>query len=163
MERIITGTMFSYYFICKRKLWYFAHRIEMEAENEDVQIGKEYDAHSFKREKHHRSIEGIDLDFIVNGQYVHEIKKAHTMPEAAKAQVKFYLYKLHQAGIPVREGVIHYMENHVKETVYFSLDDVKYIQHTLADIQAIIDRPSPPAYEPYKFCSKCAYYELCAM
>ena len=27
MEKNITGTMFYYYFVCKRKLWYFSQNI----------------------------------------------------------------------------------------------------------------------------------------
>ena len=36
MDERITGVMIYYYFVCKRKLWYFCHDIRMEAENEDV-------------------------------------------------------------------------------------------------------------------------------
>ena len=40
MEDKITGVMIYYYFICKRKLWYFCHQITMEEGNENVQLGK---------------------------------------------------------------------------------------------------------------------------
>ena len=40
MEDKITGVMIYYYFICKRKLWYFCHQITMEDGNENVQLGK---------------------------------------------------------------------------------------------------------------------------
>ena len=40
MDERITGMMVYYYFVCKRKLWYFCHEIRMEANNEDVQLGK---------------------------------------------------------------------------------------------------------------------------
>ena len=40
MQREISGMMFYYYFVCKRKLWFFANEIQMESENEDVIIGK---------------------------------------------------------------------------------------------------------------------------
>ena len=33
MQQKITGTLYSYYFICQRKLWYSAHNIDMEQEN----------------------------------------------------------------------------------------------------------------------------------
>ena len=39
MEERITGVMIYYYFVCKRKLWYFIHEISMEAENEN-EIGR---------------------------------------------------------------------------------------------------------------------------
>ncbi len=40
MDDRITGVMIYYYFVCKRKLWYFCHDIRMETENEDVILGK---------------------------------------------------------------------------------------------------------------------------
>ena len=39
-DKRITGVMIYYYFVCKRKLWYFCHEINMESENENVQLGK---------------------------------------------------------------------------------------------------------------------------
>ena len=47
MEERITGVMIYYYFVCRRKLWYFCHEINMESENEDVQIGKLLDESSY--------------------------------------------------------------------------------------------------------------------
>ena len=61
MENRITGVMIYYYFVCKRKLWYFCHEIRMEAENEDVILGKILDESSYsKNEKH------INIDNIIN-------------------------------------------------------------------------------------------------
>ena len=40
MEERITGVMIYYYFVCKRKLWYFCHEIRMESDNENVMLGK---------------------------------------------------------------------------------------------------------------------------
>lgn len=47
MDSEITGIMVYYYFVCKRKLWYFCHGIQMEADNENVQLGKLLDASSY--------------------------------------------------------------------------------------------------------------------
>lgn len=40
MQYLVTGTMVSYYFVCKRKLYYHAHQLRMEQNNEDVALGK---------------------------------------------------------------------------------------------------------------------------
>ena len=40
MDDRITGVMVYYYFVCRRKLWYFCHDINMENENENVMIGR---------------------------------------------------------------------------------------------------------------------------
>lgn len=49
MDDRITGVMVYYYFVCKRKLWYFCHEIRMESNNEDVQLGKILDETSYGR------------------------------------------------------------------------------------------------------------------
>lgn len=36
----ITGIMFYYFFICKRKLWYFCNEIQMESTSDYVELGK---------------------------------------------------------------------------------------------------------------------------
>ena len=48
MKENITGMMVYYYFVCKRKLWYFCHEINMEAENENVLLGKLLDENSYR-------------------------------------------------------------------------------------------------------------------
>jgi CRISPR-associated exonuclease Cas4 len=50
MQRKITGTLYSYYFVCKRKLWYSAHNIDMEQESDNVLIGRLIDENSYVRE-----------------------------------------------------------------------------------------------------------------
>lgn len=49
--RNITGVMVYYYFVCKRKLWYFNNDINMEFNSELVGIGKLIDENSYSREK----------------------------------------------------------------------------------------------------------------
>ena len=36
----ITGVMVNYYFVCKRKLWYFVKNLDMEHNSELVGMGK---------------------------------------------------------------------------------------------------------------------------
>ena len=50
MDDRITGVMVYYYFVCRRKLWYFCHDINMENENENVMIGRILDETSYKRD-----------------------------------------------------------------------------------------------------------------
>ena len=77
MEERITGVMIYYYFVCKRKLWYFCHEINMESGNEDVQLGKILDETSYGRSEKHIQINGeINIDFIKEHRELHEIKKS---------------------------------------------------------------------------------------
>ena len=61
MDERITGVMIYYYFVCKRKLWYFCHDIRMETENEDVILGKILDESSYKKKDKH-----VNIDDIIN-------------------------------------------------------------------------------------------------
>ena len=72
MKENITGMMVYYYFVCKRKLWYFCHEITMETENEDVLLGKLLDESSHSRSSKQPTMERqmqicypeLDLQFI---------------------------------------------------------------------------------------------------
>ena len=59
-DKRITGVMIYYYFVCKRKLWYFCHEINMESENENVQLGKLLDEKSYERDEKHINIDEIE-------------------------------------------------------------------------------------------------------
>lgn len=78
MEERITGVMIYYYFVCKRKLWYFCHDIQMEnvSQNENVQLGKLLDETSYGRNQKHINIDDtINIDFIKDFQEIHEVKR----------------------------------------------------------------------------------------
>ena len=75
MEEKVTGVMIYYYFVCKRKLWYFCHEIRMEAENEDVLLGKLLDESSYgKNEKH------INIDNVINIDFIRDQKCTAGLP-----------------------------------------------------------------------------------
>ena len=61
----ITGMMFYYYFVCKRKLWCFYNNIQFEKENENVLLGKLIDDTAYGRDSKHIMVdETINIDFI---------------------------------------------------------------------------------------------------
>ena len=100
MDSEITGIMVYYYFVCKRKLWYFCHGIQMEAENENVQLGKLLDASSYSRDSKHVLIDNmINIDFIRDKNEVHEVKKSKAIEDAGIWQLKYYLYYLKNKGV----------------------------------------------------------------
>ena len=83
MKENITGMMVYYYFVCKRKLWYFCHEITMETENEDVLLGKLLDESSYKKNDKHISIDQIiNIDFMKECGELHEVKKSKAIEEA---------------------------------------------------------------------------------
>ena len=109
MEERITGVMIYYYFVCKRKLWYFCHEINMESGNEDVQLGKILDETSYGRSEKHIQINGeINIDFIKEHRELHEIKKSKSIEQ----ELNFLHLKKEASKLIVRE-----LENSLKKTI----------------------------------------------
>jgi CRISPR-associated exonuclease Cas4 len=160
----INGTLISYYFICKTKLWLHANRINLEDNSEDVRIGKVL--HLINEEnakKPEVSIENIKIDKI-SKEYVTEFKKSDSDPEAVKWQVLLYLYKLKHKGVLLK-GRVEYHEKKSKETkkeiIELSDANEKELLQVLENIQRLIDMPAPPTPQFENKCKKCAYYEYC--
>lgn len=96
MENRITGVMVYYYFVCKRKLWYFSNEIHMEEDNENVQLGKLLDEESYKRDEKHINIDNIiNIDFIKDHNELHEIKRAGRLrkPEYGRLNITYIIWR----------------------------------------------------------------------
>ena len=120
MKEKVTGTMVYYYFVCKRKLWYFSNEINMESENESVILGKLLDEGSFKRDEKHINIDDtINIDFIREYKELHEVKKSKAIEKAGVWQTKYYLYYLKQRGVTGLKARIDYplLKQHLDVTL----------------------------------------------
>ena len=147
MKENITGMMVYYYFVCKRKLWYFCHEITMETENEDVLLGKLLDESSYKKNDKHISIDQIiNIDFMKEFGELHEVKNSKSVEEAGIWQMKYYLYYLQQRGVT---------------GVELTDEDCREIEKIICEITQIKKRNIPPDDCNKKICKKCAYYDLC--
>ncbi|AXX93104.1 CRISPR-associated protein Cas4 [Malaciobacter molluscorum LMG 25693] len=160
----INGTLISYFFICKTKLWLHANRINLEDNSEDVRIGKIlHEINEEKSKKSEISIDNIKIDKLTR-DYLVEIKKSDSDPEAVKWQVLLYLYKLKQKGVE-RKGKIEFIEKNRqdKKVHYIELDEVneKELLDILKRIETIINQDTPPQAKFENKCKKCAYYEYC--
>nr|WP_317283798.1 CRISPR-associated protein Cas4 [uncultured Sellimonas sp.] len=162
MEERITGVMIYYYFVCKRKLWYFCHEINMESENEDVMLGKLLDEGSYKRNDKHINIDNIiNIDFIKEEKELHEIKKSRSVEEAAIWQLKYYLFYLRERGVKDIRGRIDYPL--IKKTLLVELSekDIIRLKEIIDEISKIKESDIPPRFLKMKLCKKCAYHDLC--
>lgn len=162
MENRITGVMIYYYFVCKRKLWYFCHEIRMEAENEDVILGKILDESSYKKKEKHINIDDIiNIDFISEHKELHEVKKSKAVEEAGIWQVKYYLYYLWKRGVKEIKGKIDYPL--LKKAIVVELleKDIEFLDRITIEVLEIQDMDIPPSITNQKICKKCAYYDLC--
>lgn len=162
MQREISGTMFYYYFVCKRKLWFFANEIQMESENEDVIIGKLIDENSYSRELKHVLIDNtVNIDFIKEWKILHEVKKQKSIEEAGIWQLKYYIYFLRKRGINIEKGILDYPKLKKREEIFLTEEDEKRIEEILLEIREIVNLKLPPKLEKLKICKKCAYFEYC--
>lgn len=162
MEERISGIMVYYYYVCKRKLWYFSHDLQMEQNDENVSLGKALDEASYARDDKHIQIDGvINIDFIRNYGVLHEVKKSRNIEDAGIWQVKYYLYYLRKRGVEDMTGKIDYPL--LKQSIVVELTDAdcEELEHVLDHIKRIIHQPFPPTLEKQGICKKCAYHDLC--
>lgn len=158
----ITGIMVYYYFICKRKLWYFVNAINMEQNSELVSIGKILDETTYKREKHSILIDNtINIDFVKNGAILHEVKKTKAIEEAGIWQVKYYMYYLEQKGVKKISAKIDFPLLRESREIILTQKDREVLDNVIQNIENIINMEKVPKAINSKICKKCAYYDLC--
>lgn len=160
---IITGTHINYYFVCRRKLWLFAHGIAMEHTSDTVLLGKLIDESSYERKDKGIDIDGtIVIDWIdeKNG-ILHEVKKSDKMEEAHKWQVLYYLWYLKQKGVVGLRGEIDYPKLKHKESVELTPEREAELVTMLEGVTSVVSREKPPDRLKKKFCKTCSYFELC--
>lgn len=157
-----TGTEINYYFLCKKKLWYFAHDIQMEQGNDAVLLGKLIHENSYDREKKEIEIDGtIKLDFIGKDGVIHEVKKSDKVEEPHIWQLKYYIWYLKQKGVEGVTGKINYPKLRKTLDVFLEEGDEERIEKILSEIKAISDAELPPEITQMKICKKCSYYDMC--
>lgn len=162
MDERITGVMIYYYFVCKRKLWYFVHEISMEAENENVMLGKLLDENCYQRGEKHINIDNvINIDFIKEHKELHEVKKSRAIEEAGIWQVKYYLYYLKQRGVDGLKAKIDYPLIKKNLIVELTQEDETKLEDIIREIHTLKERRNPPEFHKEKICGKCAYHDLC--
>lgn len=158
----VTGIMVYYYFVCTRKLWYFANEISMEQNSELVSIGKIIDETSYKREKKSILIDDtINVDFIGNGARLHEIKKTKAIEEAGIWQLKYYMYYLENKGVENITAEIDYPLLRETKEIILDDEDRKVLENVVKNIEEIVIKDRPPEMTEDKKCKKCSYFDLC--
>lgn len=161
-EQRITGIMVYYAFVCKRKLWYFCHEINMEQTNENVKLGSLLDETSYGRETKHINInQTINIDFMRERNVIHEVKKSRKVEEASIWQVKYYLFYLKERGIDGLTGKIDYPLLKKSVIVTLSEEDEQKMREVLEEIKEIQKQELPPALQKKSICKACAFFDLC--
>ena len=156
-----TGTEVGYFFICRKKLWWFHHGIEMERENDRVKMGKLVHETAYNRQKKEISIDGrIVLDWQSDG-VIHEVKLTDKMEAAHEFQLLYYLYYLKQKGVESLTGQIDYPNLRQTREVELTAEKEAELLAALREIEKIVSLAAPPEVEYMKICKSCSYAELC--
>lgn len=156
-----TGTEVGYYFVCRKKLWWFHHGIEMERENERVKMGKLVHETAYNRQKKEISIDGkIVLDWQADG-VIHEVKLSDKMEAAHEFQLLYYLFYLKGKGVENLTGQIDYPKLRHTQTVELTAEKEAELVTALTEMEPIVRLDAPPEVEFMKICHSCSYAELC--
>lgn len=156
-----TGTEVGYYFICHKKLWWFAHGVQMEQAYDRVKLGKLVHEESYTRRKKELDIDGrIVLDWREDG-CIHEVKLTDKMEDAHEMQLLYYLYYLKLKGVEGLRGQIDYPRLRETKTVELTEAKEQKIEQALREMQRIVASAQAPHVEWMKICGSCSYAELC--
>lgn len=157
----ITGVQIYYYFVCKRKLWYFIKNLQMEDSEENVILGKIIDENSYMREDKHININNvINIDYIKD-DILCETKKSNKIEEASIMQLKYYLYYLKKNGADGFTGEINYPTLKKKVEVVLSEEDENRLEEICKEILIIAHDLKPERFQKKAICKKCAYHDFC--
>ncbi len=162
----ITASHIVYLLVCRRKLWLFANGVEMEHFSENVLEGRLIHETTYPRRPSQYvevALDGIKIDYYdPQSHTVHETKKGRAIEEAHVAQVKYYLYKLHQNGVPGARGRIEYPDLRRTEAVAPLREaDLEEIAGWETAVQRIVEQEECPSVIRKAYCKQCAYYDLC--
>jgi len=159
----ITGVMVQYFIACKRELWFFSHRINLNVYNELIALGRLIHEKTYKREKKNILIDDtISIDFIKKGKelLVFEIKKSSKLEEPVRYQLLYYLYYLKKKGIHAI-GYITYPKERKRERIVLTHQKENEIAKILKEIPKIVSLEHPPPPIKKGYCKSCSYYEFC--
>lgn len=162
-DRPLTGNLINAYFICKRKVWLYAHEINPVQESSYLELGKIIAEESYERMKKEVVVGNMKFDIIKkdNGNIVvGEVKKSSAGKKSAKMQLAFYLSRLKEMGIEAKGELLIPKEKR-KIDVELNPDVEKELQHATAEIKDIISLETSPEPEKNKFCTKCDYRDFC--
>ncbi len=160
----ITGVMVQYYISCTRELWFYAHGINMNFEDENILLGRLIHESTYKREKKNIIIDNtIAIDFakLGDGVVVFEIKKSSKLTKPAEYQLLYYLYFLRQMGIEDAKGMLVYPKERHREEIHLTEAKSHELDRIIEDIETIVHQPLPPEIEKKAHCKGCSFYDFC--
>lgn len=158
----ITGVMVQYYQSCPRELWFFAHKINMNREDDNILIGRQIQEESYSRQRKEVTIGPVAFDMVKKegDLVVCEVKKSRKLVEPQLYQLYYYLWFLNKKGIKAK-GRILYPQQRRRKEVELTPEIEEEMFDILEEIEEIIRLPTPPPAREKPHCKGCSYYEFC--
>ena len=159
----LTGSLVNAYYVCKRKLWLFAHELSPDPDWELLELGRIITEDAYKRDRKELSSEGMKIDVLKreSGDFVvGEIKKSSKGLKPAIMQLAFYLYQLKQKGLQLK-GELLIPKERKKINVELTEAAEQELKTAFAEMEKIILAEKPPESKRSGYCRNCAYFEFC--
>jgi len=162
----ITASHIVYLLICHRKLWLFANGVEMEHFSETVLEGRLIHNTTYQRRPSQYvevQLDNVKIDFYnPQTRTVHETKRGRAVESAHRAQVQYYLYKLHRHGVPDATGLIEYPDLRRTEPVEALTEaDMATIAGWEKEVAHIVAQEKCPPPIHAAICKNCSYHDFC--
>ena len=157
---VFTGVEVNYFFVCRRKLWFFSRYLDLEAESDLVLLGRLLHEHGYRRKFKEVSIGRIKIDFLERYGVIHEVKRSRRMEKAHLFQLLYYIYYLKKLGVKVK-GVLHYPLLKRNVNVELTPERERELEAVLNEMRRIVSRDVPPEAERKRQCRRCSYFEIC--
>lgn len=151
------------FFVCRRKLWLYAHEVSPSMDHDLLEMGRIYDQFAYRREREGITMDGMKIDLLRKGDgqtVVGEVKKSSAFADAARMQLAYYLYRLKKEGIDA-DGELLIPKEKKREKINLDEELTGELEQAMREIKEIISQEKPPEPKKTKFCSKCAYAEFC--
>lgn len=156
------GTLVWYYYVCPREVWFMAHRILPQEDNDFLALGRLLHEESYRRERHEVLIDNtIRIDLRLADGVVAEVKKSSKSLEAARMQLAYYLYYLkHEKGVE-RRGLLLIPSERRRIVVELTPELEAELREVIVRIRRLAARPKPPPLKRLPVCRTCAYAPIC--
>lgn len=159
----LTGSLVNAYFVCKRKLWLYAHQVSPDPDWELLELGRLITEETYKRDRKELEGKGMKIDVIQHSDgntVVGEIKKSSKGLKPAKMQLAFYLYQLKQKGANLRGELLIPKE---RKRIGVELNEAmeQELKQAFTDMGKIVSSEKPPKPKKIGYCRNCAYREFC--
>lgn len=162
-ELAIGGTLVWYASICPRQVWLMVRQINPDEDDPNLEYGRFLHETAYQRERRNMELGGSKFDVVTvrnDTLVIAEVKKSSRALESARLQLAHYLLLLEEDGIEA-VGELRFPEERRKERVVLTDQLRAAVRAQRELVRKVAAQPQPPPPKRVRWCSKCAYAELC--